>query len=65
MGSEWLSTGCGEMVPSTGILTTREVIAAGYAPETDEDKRRLLLCYARLKPVQRASLLGFLESLKG
>lgn len=62
---EWLSTGRGEMTPSVGAVTVHNGIAVGYVPETDEDERRLLLCYARLKPVQRASLLGFLESLKG
>lgn len=58
-------TACPARYAASQGNSARELIAAGYAPETDEDERRLLLCYARLKPMQRASLLGFLESPKG
>jgi len=62
---EWLSTGRGEMLVTVHPLAAKEDdIAHGYI-ETEEDERRLLLCYARLKVPQRAALLGFLESLKG
>ncbi len=64
VGFEWLSTGRGEMAPAIGTLTAQDAIALGYGPGTEGDERRLLLCYARLKPTQRATLLGFLESLK-
>lgn len=62
---EWLSTGRGEMVPTANTLAATDATVRGYAPETEEDERRLLFCYARLKPTQRATLLGFLESLRG
>jgi len=62
---EWLSTGRGDMLPTVGILMAQNNIAQGYMPEPEDHERRLLLCYARLKPMQRASLLGFLESLRG
>jgi transcriptional regulator with XRE-family HTH domain len=61
---EWLSTGRGEMLLGKGPLMAREAVAE-YLPEQEEDERRLLLCYARLKPPLRAALLGFLESLRG
>jgi hypothetical protein len=57
---EWLSTGRGEMHPST-TLGTRE-------PATDDwilpEERRLLSSYSKLKPLQRTALLGFLESME-
>lgn len=62
---EWLSTGRGAMVPSPQLAVVDESDAAAYQPEREEDENRLLVCYARLKPLQRLALLGFLESLRG
>ena len=56
---EWLTTGRGDMHPST-TPATREVA-------TDEwmrpEERRLLNIFSSLPPKQRTSLLGFLETL--
>lgn len=56
---EWLTTGRGEMHPSTAH-SARE-------PATDDwilpEERRLLGTFSDLKPKQRAALLGFLETL--
>lgn len=56
---EWLTTGRGDMHPSTP-LNAREI-------PTDEwmlpEERRLLSSFSSLKPKQREALLGFLESL--
>lgn len=61
---EWLSTGRGEMRPPAQNMPG-EPAGTPYLPERDAEENRLLLCYAHLKPRQRAALLGFLESLRG
>lgn len=62
---EWLSTGRGTMRPAIRQGALGEAPGSAYLPERDDAENRLLLCYARLKPQQRAALLGFLESLRG
>ena len=57
---EWLSTGRGEMHPSTAPGTRESATDDWILPE----ERRLLSTYSRLKPQQRTALLGFLESLE-
>lgn len=65
VGFEWLSTGRGEMLPLIGVPLAGDASDAGYGPEVDADERQLLVCYGRLKPAQRATLLSFLQSLRG
>ncbi|MDR2186482.1 MAG: helix-turn-helix domain-containing protein [Azonexus sp.] len=55
---EWLSTGRGKMQPA---IEQPEPVA-DYAMRPDE--WRLLGIYARLKPLQRTALLGFLEAME-
>lgn len=62
---EWLSTGRGPMRPAIRPVALGETASSAYLPERDDEESRLLLCYARLQPQQRAALLGFLESLRG
>ena len=57
---EWLTTGRGEMHPSTTFGVRESATDDWILPE----ERRLLTSYSRLKPQQRTALLGFLESLE-
>ena len=54
---EWLATGRGEKHPSSS--GTQETSTDWMLP----DERRLLDFFGNLKPHQRSTLLGFLESL--
>jgi transcriptional regulator with XRE-family HTH domain len=57
---DWLSTGRGDMLPPAGAMTRQESAEFDWLlPE----ERQLLSSYSRLKPAQRAALLGFLETL--
>ncbi len=57
---EWLSTGRGEMHPSSTLGTRKSATDDWMLPE----EHRLLSTYSRLKPQQRTALLGFLETLE-
>jgi len=54
---EWLATGRGEKLPASS--GSQETSADWMLPE----ERRLLDYFGNLKPHQRSTLLGFLESL--
>ncbi len=56
---EWLTTGRGEMLSSNSLNACESTPDDWMRPE----ERLLLSEYARLKPEQRAALLGFLETL--
>lgn len=56
---EWLSTGRGEMVPSSERTAQEPMPESWILP----DEQRLLNTFSQLKPRQREALLGFLESL--
>ena len=56
---EWLSTGRGEVHPSTALAAREPATDGWMRPE----ERRLLSTFSSLRPNQRKALLGFLESL--
>ncbi len=56
---EWLTTGRGDMHPSTTLAARETATDEWMRPE----ERRLLSTFSNLKPKQRTALLGFLETL--
>jgi transcriptional regulator with XRE-family HTH domain len=56
---EWLSTGRGDMHPSTTLAARETITDEWMRPE----ERRLLSTFSSLKPKQRTALMGFLETL--